>query len=85
MVNTTIQLNSKLKNKLDLMKIHKRESYNDLIERILKTCSPRNFDKEDLIETIEVLSDPKTMKNIAIALNETGGISFEKLEKDLNI
>ena len=83
---TTIQLNQNLKKKLDLMKIHKRETYNELLERVLQKNSPREFDKESLISTIEVLSNPKTMKNISIALkdkdNKSKWISLEELEKE---
>lgn len=83
---TTIQLDSKIKRKLDLLKIHKRETYNELLGRILENCSSSKFDKEDLIETIEVLSDPQTMKNISEALSEINNkekwVSFEHIKKE---
>ena len=83
---TTIQLNHSLKKKLDILKIHKRETYNELLERILENCSPQKFDKESLIETIEVLSDPETMKNLTEALNDIGNknkwVSFEQIKKE---
>ena len=31
------------------LKIHPRETYNELIVRILNNCSPNNMDKETLI------------------------------------
>jgi uncharacterized protein (UPF0248 family) len=65
---TTIQLDEKVKEKLDKLKVHYRESYNDLIVRILSNCTPKNFEKESLVETIEILSDPETMRDIAEAL-----------------
>ena len=84
---TTIQLDTKLKTKLDSLKIHHRETYNDLISRLINNCSPSKVSRESLIETIEVLSDPEAMKNIAEALQEIEkgeiGVSLEELEKEL--
>ena len=36
MVNTTIKLNEELKQKLDDMKIYPRETYADIIERLIQ-------------------------------------------------
>ena len=84
---TTIQLDKSTKKKLDSLKIHNRESYNELILRMIKNCP--NVDRESLIETIEVLSDPVAMKNIAEALEsiERGepGISWEEMKKELDL
>ena len=82
---TTIQLDLQIKKQLDLLKIHQRETYNELLGRILENCSPSKFDKESLIETIEVLSDAKTMKNIAEALNSEKSISLEDLKMELGL
>lgn len=86
---TTIQIDEKLKEKLDQLKIHHRESYNELIARLVNSCSPDNFDRESLIETIEVLSDPELMRGIRDALEEerkgTRGTSLEELKKELNL
>ena len=85
---TTIQLDERVKDKLDRLKIHHRESYNDLLIRILNTYSSQNVDKESLIETIEILVDPETMRDIAEALEEyelEKGIEFSKLKKELNL
>jgi len=82
---TTIQLDSRVKKQLDFLKIHQRETYNELLERILEGCSPSKFDKESLIETIEVLSDPETMKNLSEALSSDKSISLEDLKKELDI
>lgn len=85
---TTIQLDESVKEKLDKLKVHHRESYNDLIIRILSSCSPKSAEKENLIETIEILSDPETMRDIAEALEEFEngkGIEFSKLKKELNL
>ena len=85
---TTIQIDEKVKDKLDKLKVHYRESYNDLIIRIISSCSSQNVNKESLVETIEILSDPKTMRDIAKALEEYEagkGIEFSKLKKELNL
>ena len=86
---TTIQLNKKLKQRLDSLKIHHRETYNELITRLISNSNPQNFDKESLIETIAVLSDPETMKNIKQALEEEQrgekGTSLEDFEKELGL
>jgi len=66
---TTIQLDEKLKEKLDKLKIHHRETYNELISRLVSSFS-KKADKESLVETIEVLSDPQTMRDIAEALED---------------
>ena len=85
---TTIQLDEKLKAKLDSLKVHRRETYNELISRLLEGFSPHNVDRESLIETIEVLSDFETMRNIKQALLEEKkgirGKTLGELEKELN-
>jgi RNA polymerase-binding transcription factor DksA len=70
---TTIQIDEKLKEKLDELKIHHRETYNDLIERLMQSCTSSNMDRENLIATIEVLSDAETMRNIKEALERIEG------------
>ncbi|MBS3073153.1 hypothetical protein J4477_04950 [Candidatus Pacearchaeota archaeon] len=83
---TTIQIDEKIKEKLDKLKIHHRESYNDLIARIIS--SSQNVSRDSLIETIEILSDPETMRDIAEALEEyenRKGIEFSKLKKEFNL
>ncbi|PJC45492.1 hypothetical protein CO037_01175 [Candidatus Pacearchaeota archaeon CG_4_9_14_0_2_um_filter_30_8] len=86
---TTIQVDELLKKKLDSLKVHHRETYNELLSRLINLSSPRNFDKESLVETIEVLSDPKTMREIAGAMEEIKngnyGVPWEKIKKDLNL
>ncbi len=88
-MTTTIQVDNKLKEKLDRLKIHHRESYNELITRLIENCSPAKSDKENLIATIEVLSDSETMRNIAEALERfersEKGVSFEELKKELKL
>ena len=86
---TTIQLDKITKEKLDSLKVHNRESYNELILRLISGNSPEKASRESLIETIEVLSDPVAMKNIAEALKsvERGepGVSWEEIKKELDL
>jgi len=67
---TTIQLDNKVKEKLDKLKIHERESYNEVVRRLVEECKNIKVDEESLRETIEILSDPETLKDIAEALEE---------------
>jgi len=67
---TTIQIDEKLKSKLDALKVHHRETYNELISRLINNSSPVNADRESLIETLEVLSDPEMMAGIAEGLRD---------------
>ena len=86
---TTIQLDEKIKEKLDKLKVHHRETYNELIIRLISNCSPKNMEKESLIETIETLSSPEDMRDIAEALERYNkgerGITLEELRKELKI
>ena len=86
---TTIQVENKLKEKLDSLKVHHRESYNELITRLVENVTPKNIDKESLIETVEVLSDPDTMRRIAEAQERINkgdyGVSFGEAKKELGI
>ncbi|MFH1248923.1 MAG: antitoxin VapB family protein [archaeon] len=77
---TTIQIDNNLKEKLDRLKVHHRESYNELIARLIQGTSPQKMDKESLIETIEVLSDPDTMRGIAKALEDYKKGKFVELK-----
>ncbi|MHB8359375.1 MAG: hypothetical protein ACYDCP_07740, partial [Thermoplasmataceae archaeon] len=45
-------------------KIHRRESYNELISRLINFSSPENVSRETLIETLEILSDSEFLKGI---------------------
>jgi len=84
---TTIQIDEILKEKLDELKIHHRESYNALIQRILENCALNPINNESLVATIEVLSDPNLMRGIKEALEEESrgekGTSLEELKKEL--
>ena len=89
MAITTIQIDTNLKEKLDLLKIHHRESYNELLIRLLAQNSPQNMDRESLIETIEVLSDPEMMRDLAKSIAEMQqgnyGIPFEQVKKEIGL
>ena len=67
---TTIQIEEKLKKKLDKLKVNHRESYNELIMRLVNVSSPKKADRDSLIETIEILSDPDTMREIAKGMDD---------------
>ena len=67
---TTIQLDEVIKTKLDKLKIHHRETYNELIARLITNSSHKLFVKESLTGTIEALSSPETMRNIAQGLED---------------
>ena len=85
---TTIQIDENLKQKLDNIKIHHRETYNELINRMINNFSSE-VDNESLIATIETLSDPELMKGIKESLKEEErgepGTSLEDLKKELGI
>jgi len=82
---TTIQVDEKIKSKLDSIKIHHRETYNELLSRMINNCAPDKFERESLIETIEVLSDPVLMAGLNEALQEKNkGTKLEDLKKELN-
>ena len=86
---TTIQIDENIKEILDEMKVHPRETYNELISRIINSFSPSNVDRESLIATLEVLSSPELMKGIKEALEEgrknVKGKTFDELKKELKI
>jgi len=86
-METTIKLKNDLKQRLDSLKVHPRESYNEVILRILDKCN--SIDEESLVETIEVLSDPEAMRDIAEALEEISkgnyGTSLNDFEKELGL
>ncbi len=86
---TTIQLDNQVKEKLDCLKIHHRETYNELIFRLINNCSLNLVDRESLAETVEILSDPKTMREIAEASERIKkadyGTSLGNVEKELGL
>ena len=81
---TTIQIDENLKERLDKLKIHYRETYNELISRIINSAQNEKITEESLIETIEILSDPKTLKEITEGLNEYKLGNFKTLTQIKN-
>ncbi|MBM3234512.1 ribbon-helix-helix protein, CopG family [Candidatus Pacearchaeota archaeon] len=77
---TTIQLEESTKAKLDKLKVHERESYNEVIRRMVEECRNIKVDEESLKETIDILSDPETLRDIAEALNEYEQKKFIELK-----
>lgn len=67
---TTVQIDNELKERLNRLKIHPRESYNDLISRLIDSYSHGVASRESLIETLDILSDPEMMKGIARGLED---------------
>ena len=69
---TTIQVNVRVKKELEELKLHPRESYNDVIERLIE------------IETEDEELSPKTIQHIEQSLKEIKAgkfVSFEDVKK----
>ena len=84
---TTIQLDEETKILLDKLKVHHRESYNELLQRLIDIYQS-GADRVQLVETLEIISDPKAMREIAEALEdyEAGkGKSLKKLREELGV
>ncbi|MBS3081962.1 hypothetical protein J4416_03465 [Candidatus Pacearchaeota archaeon] len=69
MNTTTITITFKVKKILDMLKRARRESYNDVLIRILPNITT-NQDIESLQETVDILSDPETMARLAKSIND---------------
>ena len=85
---TTIQIDNRLKEKLDDLKIHHRETYNELLIRMINNLSPNNVTKESLIETIETMANPEMMHDIAEAIEEykrKRGKTLEQIEEEIGL
>lgn len=84
---TTIQLDGNTKEMLDKLKIHHRESYNELLRRLIGVYQS-GADREQLVETLEIISDPEAMREIAEAMEdyESGkGKTLKKLREELGV
>jgi predicted CopG family antitoxin len=79
MNTTTITIDVKVKQILDNLKHARRESYNDVLNRVLPIAK-KETDVEALQETIEILSDPETMRSIAKSVED-----FRRTGKTYNI
>lgn len=83
---TTIQLDEHTKNLLDKLKRHHRESYNELLGRLIEVYQS-GADRESLVETLEIISNPNAMRDIAegIEAYELGkGKTLKQLRKELD-
>ena len=71
MNTTTITLNKAVKRRLDKLKKHARESYNEVVVRLLGRA-PRedSADDESVRESIAILSEPETMASLARSLKD---------------
>ena len=84
---TTVQIDNELKERMNHLKIHPRESYNDLISRLIDSYSPDVASRESLIETLEILSDPEMMRGIARGLEDikTGRMkALDQISRELD-
>jgi predicted transcriptional regulator len=84
---TTVQIDNELKERLNRLKIHPRESYNDLISRLVDSYSPEVASRESLIETLEILSEPEMMRRIARGLEDikAGKVkTLDQISKELD-
>ena len=67
---TTITLNREVKRKLEKLKRYDRESFNEVLSRLLSGKIKLNReDSESLGETIEILSSPEIMRSLAKSLD----------------
>ena len=69
---TTIQVNKKVKKQLDVLKLHPRESYNDVIERLI------------IMKTEDEELSPETIEHIEQSLKEIRAgryVSFEQVKR----
>src|SRR6185312_8196722 len=74
-MDTTIKIKDKTRTKLENFKIYSKETYNDVIERLMRTAQD-----DDL--------DPQTVRNLRKSLDdmEKGKTySLEQVEKELDI
>jgi predicted CopG family antitoxin len=84
---TTIQLDEETKRMLDKLKIHHRESYNELLKRLAHTSSSYAI-REEVTETLEIISDPAVMREIAEALESIDarkGKTLKHLRQELGV
>lgn len=66
---TSITVDKSVKKRLDHLKAHRRESYNDVISRLASRGTGMS-DSESLAETVEILSDPATMRSLAKSIED---------------
>jgi len=64
---TTITLDKGIKRKLEKMKLYNRETFNEVIGRLISEKDSSNF---EVRETIEILSDSAIMRSLAKSLDD---------------
>jgi predicted CopG family antitoxin len=74
---TTIQIEEKTKAQLQKLKVHERESYNAVLKRVLQ--KQETEDIESLRETLEILSDPMILRDIAQGMKDIEEGNIRKL------
>ncbi len=83
-METTIRVSRDVKKNLDKLKDYPRETYNQLFIKLISELKNKN-DSDN--ETIEILSNPKTMRGIADSLEniqkENYGTPLKEIEKEL--
>ncbi len=52
---TTVQIDECMKKRLSGLKIHRRESYNDLISRLIDSCSSETASRDSLDSVPDLL------------------------------
>ena len=73
MKTTTITLDTAIKKRLAKLKVHPRESYTAVLRRLLNrpTLTQTDVDEiESIIETLDILSDPETMRDLAKSVED---------------
>ena len=77
-METTMKVSLEVKSSLDKLKIHHRETYNELLQRLVK-----GFDKEkeSLVETIEIMGNPQLMRDIAEGISDYQKGNFVTLKQ----
>ena len=66
---TTITIDPRVKRGLDKLREYPREPYNEVVARLVKQSS-EGHDEIDVEETISILSDPKTMRDLAQGIED---------------
>ena len=65
---TTITLSKGIKKKLEALKNYDRESFNEVLARLLS--GKANIDRDSLVETVDILSSPEIMRSLAKSLDD---------------
>ena len=77
-METTMKVSLEVKSSLDKLKIHHRETYNELLKRLVEGFDK---DKESLVETIEIMGNPQLMRDIAEGISDYQKGNFVTLKQ----